>query len=70
MPESWTGPRTIPYMDPLQELKERFDTIVRKLQETIREAESTRDEVERERERERAEALKAPHSQADESEPI
>ena len=57
-------------MDPLQELKERFDTIVRKLQETIREAESTRDEVERERERERAEALKAPHSQADESEPI
>ncbi len=57
-------------MDPLQELKERFDTIVRKLQETIREAESTRDEVERERERERAEILKAPHSQADESEPI
>ena len=57
-------------MDPLQELKERFDTIVRKLQETIREAESTRAEIESEQERDRSEALKAPHPQADESEPI
>jgi len=57
-------------MDPLQELKERFDTIVRKLQETMQEAESTRAEIERERERDRSEALKAPHPQADESEPI
>jgi hypothetical protein len=38
-------------MDPLQELKERFDTILRKLQETMREAESTRAEIEGERER-------------------
>jgi hypothetical protein len=60
-------------MDSLQELKERFDTIVRKLQETIREAESTRaeiDEIERERERDRPVTLKAPHPQADEPEPI
>jgi hypothetical protein len=56
-------------MDPLQELKERFDTIVRKLQETIGEAESTRAEIER-HERDRSEALKAPHPQADEPEPI
>jgi hypothetical protein len=55
-------------MDPLQELKERFDTIVRKLQETIREAESTRAEIEREQKHDRSEALKAPHPQADEPE--
>jgi hypothetical protein len=36
MPEFWKEPCTIPYLDSLQELKERFDTIVRKLQETIR----------------------------------
>jgi hypothetical protein len=55
-------------MDSLQELKERFDTIVRKLQETIREAESTRAEIEREQERGRSEALKARHPQTDEPE--
>ena len=55
-------------MDPLRELKERFDTIVGKLQETIREAESTRAEIDRELERDRSEALKAPHPQADEPE--
>jgi hypothetical protein len=55
-------------MDPLQELKERFDTIVRKLQETIRDAESTRAEIEKEQKHDRSEALKAPHPQADEPE--
>jgi hypothetical protein len=57
-------------MDPLQELTERFDTIVRKLQASIREAESTRAEIEREPGRVRSEALKAPHPQADKFEPI
>ncbi len=55
-------------MDSIQELKERFDTILRKLQETIREAESTRAEIEREQERDRSQALKARPPQADEPE--
>ena len=52
-------------MDPLQELKERFDTIVRKLQETLVEAKSPRDEIEHEG----PPALKLPQPKDEDNQP-
>ena len=51
-------------MDPLQELKDRIDTILRELQETIREVQTTRAQVEQ-HERRQDTASKAPQREAD-----
>ena len=51
-------------MDPLQELKDRIDTILRKLQETLGEVQTTRAQVEQ-RQRAQFTASKAPQREAD-----